>query len=169
MHSHWGMVVSDSKVLPYSGLLRRVYWRPCKIWFGKNMAKSLKTHHIFPVAFLPVSNLSASKFQNFVSDVNFPIWDKQVWKFLYQLNVENKLNYLPRWPMPSSAKIWPGHQILWPPHSESYPRSFFQHSSELLLGGVKPLIGGWSGIDNRTSFAGLWNSRVSTLLMTFKF
>ena len=40
------------------------------------MAKSLKTHHIFPVAFLPVSNLSASQFQNFVSDVNFPIWDK---------------------------------------------------------------------------------------------
>ena len=40
---------------------------------GENMAEWLKTRHIFPVAILPVSKLSASKFQNFVSDVNVPI------------------------------------------------------------------------------------------------
>ena len=40
------------------------------------MAKSLKTHHIFPVAIFTGANYSAAKFQNFVSDVNFLIRDK---------------------------------------------------------------------------------------------
>ena len=39
---------------------------------GKNGEIAQNPPH-FPVAFLPVSNLSASKFQNFVSGVNFLI------------------------------------------------------------------------------------------------
>ena len=52
------------------------------------------------------------------------------------------------WPMLSSANSWPGHQILWPPHNDVNPRSFFQQSSVFLFGGFHPLIGGLSGIES---------------------
>ena len=50
--------------------------------------------------------------------------------------------------MLSFTKIWPGHQILWSPHNDINPRSFFQQSRVFLLGGFQPLIGGLSGIES---------------------
>ena len=57
---------------------------------------------------------------------------------------------LPMWPMLTSAKTWPGHQVFWPPHNDVYPRSFLQHeySKVLLSGELQPLIGGLPEIES---------------------
>ena len=70
------------------------------------------------------------------------------------------------WPMLSSAKTWQGHQILWPPHNDVYPRSFFQQSRVFLLVGFQPRIGGLSGIESKNWVSLLLNC--SRSWMVFK-
>ena len=58
------------------------------------------------------------------------------------------VTYLPMLPMLSFVKTCQGHQILRPPHSDSYPRSFRQHSREFEFWEAYSLIGGVSGMDS---------------------
>ena len=54
----------------------------------------------------------------------------------------------PMWPVLSFVKIWQGHHNVWPPQSEVKSRSFRQHSRDLELGVVYPLIDSLSGRDS---------------------